>query len=183
MLGRIVHARWASEAHLRLHVDTLQVRVRDLEGAAIAKKGYVQEEIARSLARERDLWQRKREAHAIATKRERSWLQVEIGLICGHIGILIGKMRGHRMPAPHILGRDPSIRRHKLEYMPTPPRPAGTWGYAPLDDWAWGPALGYSPGSPADRVGAFIGPTMSNDGNDRSTRCFANDAIRDDDSP
>jgi len=36
LLGDIVHACRASKAHLRLHVDTLQARVRDLEGAATA---------------------------------------------------------------------------------------------------------------------------------------------------
>jgi len=45
--------------------------VRDLEGTATPKEGYIQEEIARLLARERDLWQREREAHAIAMEKER----------------------------------------------------------------------------------------------------------------
>ena len=36
------------------------LKVRDLEGAATPKEGYIQEEIARSLARERELWQRER---------------------------------------------------------------------------------------------------------------------------
>ena len=50
MLGGIACACWALEAHLRLQVDTLQVRVRDLEGAAATREGYIQEEIARLLA-------------------------------------------------------------------------------------------------------------------------------------
>ena len=36
------------------------LKVRDLEGAATPKEGYIQEEIARSLAREREIWQRER---------------------------------------------------------------------------------------------------------------------------
>lgn len=50
MLRSIVRAQWASEAHLKLHVDTLQARVRDLEGTTVARDGYVQEEITGSLA-------------------------------------------------------------------------------------------------------------------------------------
>ena len=50
MLSGIARACWASEAHLRLHADTLQARVRDLEGAATAREGYIQEEISRLLA-------------------------------------------------------------------------------------------------------------------------------------
>ena len=49
VLGGIACACWALEAHLRLQVDTLQVRVRDLEGAAATREGYIQEEIARLL--------------------------------------------------------------------------------------------------------------------------------------
>ena len=37
----------ASEAHLILHVETLQARVGDLESVAITKEGYMQKEIAR----------------------------------------------------------------------------------------------------------------------------------------
>ena len=50
VLGGIAYAHQASEAHLRLYVDILQARVRDLKGAATAREGYIQEEIARSLA-------------------------------------------------------------------------------------------------------------------------------------
>ena len=50
VLGGIAHTCWTSKAHLRLHVDTLQARVRKLEGVATARDGYVQEKIARSLA-------------------------------------------------------------------------------------------------------------------------------------
>ena len=50
VLGGIARSCQALEAHLRLHVNTLQARVRDLKGAAATRKGYIQEEIARSLA-------------------------------------------------------------------------------------------------------------------------------------
>lgn len=55
VLGGITHAHWALEAHLRLQVDTLQAKVRDLEELASARERYIQEEIAKSLAQERDL--------------------------------------------------------------------------------------------------------------------------------
>ena len=50
VLGSIARAHQTSKAHLRLHVDTLQARVRDLEGATAAKEWYIQKEIARLLA-------------------------------------------------------------------------------------------------------------------------------------
>ena len=76
LLGGIAQAGRALEAHLRLHIDTLQARVRVLKGVVATRKGYIQEEIARSLAYERDLREREREreAHTIATKREGSAL-------------------------------------------------------------------------------------------------------------
>ena len=40
----------ALEAHLRSHADTLQARVRELEGATATRDRCVQEEIAKSLA-------------------------------------------------------------------------------------------------------------------------------------
>lgn len=46
----IAHDRRASKTHLRLQVVTLQSRVRDLEGPAAAREGYMQEQIAKSLA-------------------------------------------------------------------------------------------------------------------------------------
>ena len=48
-------------------------------------------------------------------KREKGQLQVKISLLCRYIGVLIGKIRGHRMLvpfAPYIPDRDPSIYRH-----------------------------------------------------------------------
>ena len=71
------------------YIDTLQARVRDLEGAAATRKGCVQEDIAKSLAGERL-------AHAILIEREKGQLQVEISLLCEYIGILISEMMGHR---------------------------------------------------------------------------------------
>lgn len=50
VLGCIVCTCWTLEAHLGLNVDTLQVRVRELEGVATTRDGYVQEKIARLLA-------------------------------------------------------------------------------------------------------------------------------------
>ena len=64
VLDGIACALQALEAHLRLHVDTLYARMKEREGMATTRDGYVQEEIARSLARER-------EAHVVATWRER----------------------------------------------------------------------------------------------------------------
>ena len=66
--------------------------------------------------------ERKREAYAVATKRERGQLQIEIGLLRRYIDILISEMRGHMMlvpPAPHISSRDPHIHRHESEYVYT----------------------------------------------------------------
>ena len=96
--------------------------MRDLKVAVAAREGYIQEEIARSLAQERDLWQRKREAYAVAREREGS-ASIEIDLLREYISILISEKRGHRMPvppAPYIPGRDPFIHRHELVYMPAP---------------------------------------------------------------
>ena len=44
----------------------------ELKTAAAAREAYIQEEIARVLARERELWQKDREARATTTDRERS---------------------------------------------------------------------------------------------------------------
>ena len=49
VLGGKACTHRASEAHLRLHIDTLQATVRELEGAAVTRDGYVQEEIAMCL--------------------------------------------------------------------------------------------------------------------------------------
>lgn len=64
--------------------------MKDLEGTVTAREGYIHEEIEKSLDRERDLWQKEREAHAITTYRERGPLQVKTGLFRGYIGVLIG---------------------------------------------------------------------------------------------
>lgn len=57
LLRGIAHAQRALEARLRLNVETLLAWVRDLESAATAREGYVQKEIAKVLARERERWQ------------------------------------------------------------------------------------------------------------------------------
>ena len=75
------------------------------------------------------------------------------------------------MLAPHIPSRDPLIRLHESEYMPTPTRLAGSWGYGPLVDWARGPtpdqepfqALGYVPSSPENQIDPSIGPIADDD--------------------
>lgn len=75
--------------------------------------------------------------------------------------------------------------------MPAPPITAGSWGYAPLDDWARGLVLdqapfhapGYAPGSLVEWVSPFACPTTGNDANDGSAGRFTDDAIKDDDSP
>lgn len=77
VLDGIARARQPLESHLRLHVDTQLARVRDLKGATTTREAYIQEEIARPLAQERDLWQREREAHAIAIERER-WVNFSL---------------------------------------------------------------------------------------------------------
>ena len=41
--GGIACAYRASKGHLRLQVDTLQAKVRDLKGTTVAREGYVQE--------------------------------------------------------------------------------------------------------------------------------------------
>ena len=62
VLGGIACAQRALEAHLGLHVEALQARVRNLESAVVTKEGYMQEEIVRALAPKRELWQRERES-------------------------------------------------------------------------------------------------------------------------
>ena len=56
---------------MRLHVDTLQARVIELEGVTSTRDGYMSEEIARSLARVRGRWQRERESEARVVAKER----------------------------------------------------------------------------------------------------------------
>jgi len=59
--------------------------------------------------------------------------------------------------APYIPSRDPPIRRHESKYMPPSSGLAGSWGYAPLDNWARDPILGYVPGSQANQAGPSMG--------------------------
>ena len=60
VLKGIARARRVSEVHLSLQVYTLQ-----------ARDGYVQEEIARSLAQDKDQWKREGEAYVVAIKKEK----------------------------------------------------------------------------------------------------------------
>ena len=39
--GGIAHGQQILEAHLKLHIDTLQARVRELEGATAARDRYI----------------------------------------------------------------------------------------------------------------------------------------------
>ena len=196
--GRVVdgiaRTRQASEAHLRLLVDTLQAWVRELESATTTRDRYVQEEIAISLTYKEDQWQKERRAHAIVKEIERSQLLVKIGMLYRYIDILIDETRGHRMPvpfAPHILSRYPPFRRHELEYMPIPLGPTNNWGCFPLDDQAQGlvtdqapfQVLGYAPGSSIDQASLFTGPTVGDDANGSNVKYFTSNTVRDDDSP
>ena len=45
----------------------------------------------------------------------------------------------------HIPGKDPHIHRHEFEHMPGLSEPVGSWGFAPLDDWAQGPIPNQTP--------------------------------------
>ena len=71
VLGGIVHAQVAFGAKWRLRVKALQAKVTELEATIAARKVHMQEETARALAQERELWQRDREAHATIAERER----------------------------------------------------------------------------------------------------------------
>ena len=104
--------------------------MQDLESVAFTREGYMQEEIVRALAQERELWQRERESLAIAMEREKSQHIAEASLLQGYIGILINKMKGQGMSvplAPYIPGRDPPIWRHETEHMLVPPGLVGGW--------------------------------------------------------
>ena len=70
ILRGIAYAQRALEARLRLNVETLQAWVRDLESAATAREGYVQKEIAKVLARERERWQSDHKAQIKAMEME-----------------------------------------------------------------------------------------------------------------
>ena len=72
VLGGIACTRRVSKAHLRLHVETSQARVRDLESATIVREGYTYEEISRMLSHEREQWQRDWESQATTMEREKS---------------------------------------------------------------------------------------------------------------
>lgn len=75
--------------------------------------------------------------------------------------------------------------------MPAPPKPVGSWGYAPLNDWSQGLVADQAPfyapnyvsGSPMNQAGPSIGPIASDDADDGNVDRFGIDSIRDDDSP
>ena len=64
VMGGILRAQVASGAEWRLCVESLQDRVTELETTAAVREVHMQEETARALAQERELWQRDREARA-----------------------------------------------------------------------------------------------------------------------
>ncbi|KAL0008419.1 hypothetical protein SO802_009921 [Lithocarpus litseifolius] len=91
----------------------------------------MQEETARALARERELWQRDREARATIANRKRSQLQSELAKLHGYTMVLIGKLRVariHVLPPPYIPGRGPIVPPYEPGYMPAPPGLLGDWG-------------------------------------------------------
>ena len=57
-----------------------------------ARKAYMQKEIARALAQEKELWQKDREARATTADRERSQLQGELVMLHGYTMVLIGEL-------------------------------------------------------------------------------------------
>ena len=62
VLEGIVCVQVAFKVEWRLCVKALQARVTKVKTIAAARKVHMQEEITRALAREKDLWQRDREA-------------------------------------------------------------------------------------------------------------------------
>ena len=72
VLRGLVHAQVAFEVEWRVRVEALQARVTELEATVAAREVHMQEETARALARERERWQRDREAQTTIAKRERS---------------------------------------------------------------------------------------------------------------
>ena len=127
-------------------------------------------------------------------RKRKKQLLIKIGMLRRYICILINKMKGHRMPVPptpYIHGRDPSIRRHELEYMLIPPRPVSSWEFIPLDDLAWGPildqapfqVLGYALGSSAYQADPSAGLIVGDDADGGSVEHFARNTFRDNDSP
>ena len=62
VLGGIVRAQVASRVKWRAHVEALYDKVIELKATTATREVHMQEETARTLAQERELWQRDREA-------------------------------------------------------------------------------------------------------------------------
>ena len=91
----------------------------------------MQEETARALARERELWQPDRKARAAVAKKERYQFQADLAMLHGYTMVLIGELWAaliQVLTLPHIFGRDPIIPPYEPEYMPVPPGLPGGWG-------------------------------------------------------
>ena len=61
-----IGAKW------RACVETAKARVTELEVLSTVREAHMQEEIARALAQEREIWQRDREMRAAMMDREQS---------------------------------------------------------------------------------------------------------------
>nr|POE97216.1 hypothetical protein CFP56_71149 [Quercus suber] len=88
-------------------------------------------------------------------------------MLRGYIGVLIGEIRGHRMSVPpaliflvEILIFDDMSENH-----------------APFQ------VLRYALSSLMDRVGPSAGPTVGDNADGGSTKCFVSDTVKDDDFP
>ena len=119
-----------------MHAEALQARVTELKTAATAREVHMQEETAR----ERELWQRDREAHTTVTEREREWsqLQGELAMLHGYARVLIGELQALRAyipPSPHMSSRGPIIPPSETEYMLAPLGPLGSWGSFAQAPW------------------------------------------------
>ena len=62
--------------------------------------GYIQEENARVLAHQRELWHREHDSQAITKDRDRDHSIAKMELLKGYIDTLIDKLRGQGMQVP-----------------------------------------------------------------------------------
>ena len=129
MLRGIVRAQVAFGAQWRLCAEDLQARVTELETIATVREVHMQEETARALAQERELWQRDRKPVLLPQReREQSQLQGELAMLHGYARVLIKELRALQAyfpPSPHMSSRGPIIPPGETEYMPAPPSPLG----------------------------------------------------------
>ena len=94
----------------------------------------MQEETARALTQERELWQRDREAHATIAERERSQFQNELAMFHGYTMVLVGELRATRIlvpPPPHIPSQGPIVPPYEPGYMLALLGSLGCWGSFP----------------------------------------------------